>query len=187
MHKPAAFALAALLLAALPLSAQTKPDFSGTWTLDAARTAQLNGGRAGAAMGQAGSISSVGAAPAGSNTMSPSGAATAPSEFKITQTAAALTIERTTPAGPQKFVHKLDGSESVNINGRTTMTTKTRWQGATLVTEGTNVFAGQDGAMTIDLKEIRSIESDGTLLIVTTRTVEGNTSTSKQVLARKKM
>ncbi|HEX5217268.1 MAG TPA: hypothetical protein VFV98_17530 [Vicinamibacterales bacterium] len=180
--------LATLLLTAV-LTAQAKPEFSGTWVLDVAKTTQLNGGRSGgmAPAGSMGGGAMSNGSTGGGNVLTPAGAPAPPMELKIAQTAAALTIERQTPMGPQKFVHKLDGSESVNVNGRATLKTKSQWQGAALVTEGTNVINGEDGAMTVTIKETRSLEADGSLLVVTARIIDGTTTTSRQVFAKKKL
>jgi hypothetical protein len=67
--------------------AQAKPDFSGTWTLDAAKSDQMGGG-------------GMGRGPGGPMT--------------ITQTANELVIERTMGDQAVKQTYKLDGSESVN-------------------------------------------------------------------------
>ena len=187
MTKHVATTIAAALFAAATLGAQAKPDFSGTWIMDGAKTAALNGGRT-SGMAPAGAMAGGGGAGGGGNTMSPAGAGpSAPMEMKIAQTPATLTIERATPAGPQKFVHKLDGAESVNVNGRATLTTKSTWQGTTLVTEGTNVINGEDGAITVTLKETRALDADGNLTVTVARTIDGTTSTSRQVFAKKKM
>ena len=195
MMKQAAIGVMTAVLTAVTLSAQAKPDFSGTWVMNVEKTAALNGGRTGGAtMGPVsaggGSMSASGSPPAGGNTMSVAGAAgargpAAPLELAIAQTAATLTIERS-GALPQKFVHKLDGTESTNVNGRATMKTKSHWQGGTLVTEGTNLIAGEDGTISVTLKEVRSLDQDGNLVIASTRTVDGNTNSSTQVFSKKK-
>ena len=126
--------LALTAAAVLPFvaRAQSKPDFSGTWTLDASKSD--------APMGRGGL---GGAAVAGPMT--------------IMQTAAEITIVR----GPQTLKYKLDGSESTNQmmgrGGAQDVKSKARWDGARLVVETTRDFGG----MSITTKETRSLSADG--------------------------
>lgn len=129
---------AALALPALA-AAQAKPDFTGKWIQDMEKSDPM-GGRG----------------PAGPQTLT------------ITQTAADLTIERETNNGVLKTVYKLDGTESVNETGRGKSTTKSAWDGATLVTTGTQTMSMQGNEVSMDLKEVRSLDADGTLVVVTT-------------------
>src|SRR5215213_6264866 len=89
----------ALLLAVPSLAlAQTKPDLSGTWTFDEAKSdpapARAGGGGGGGG-GRGGGR--MGGAPATAMT--------------IKQTAGQLSMDRTTAQGAQTVVYKLDGSE----------------------------------------------------------------------------
>jgi hypothetical protein len=86
-----------------------------------------------------------------------------PQTLTITQTAADLTIERETPNGVMKTVYKLDGSPSVNAGRGGEITSKTVWDGAKLVTKYTRTMAEN----TMEVTETRSLEADGTLLLVT--------------------
>jgi hypothetical protein len=117
--------------------------------------------------------------------MSASGGA-AP-EWTVTQTAAAVTIVRPFPdgSGEQKFVYKLTG-ESVNTNGRTTQTTRSRWDAGKLVTEGTQVTTTDQGTVNGTFKEVRSLDKDGSMHVETTRSINGGSpSTSVSVLSKK--
>jgi hypothetical protein len=110
---------AALVLAAASTFAQGKTNFAGKWTLVVDPAAAGGGGRGGRGGGGGG------------------GFACGP-ECTITQDAATLTVTRTTQAGEQKFVVKLDGSESKNtVMGRggeaTEQVSKATWAGANLV------------------------------------------------------
>ena len=79
--------IAAAVFAVTSLAfAQAKPDFSGTWTLDAEASGR-GGGRGGAALGNGGTIK---------------------------QTADTLTIERTMGENKVVTTYKLDGTESKN-------------------------------------------------------------------------
>jgi hypothetical protein len=141
--------------------AQAVPDFSGTWELDADRSRAASGGGGG----------SFG----GGGTMSPSAGAgsgaAAVTTIRITQTRASLTIERVAGQVWDKVVHKLDGTESVNTNSATTITLKSRWEGARLISEGTSRTPLPEGGGTIasTVKEVRWLDKDGALVVETTR------------------
>lgn len=170
--KRAWWTLAIVSVAASAVLAQSRPDFSGTWEMDAERTRAENQKRPGAGTGGGMSTMSGGGG-GGSMSMSSGGGANAPAStvVRITQTAAALTIERVSGQVWEKVVHALDGTESVNVNGRTTMKLKSRWDGARLISEGSNVTELADGAgrFTGTIKEVRWIEKDGTMVIESTR------------------
>jgi len=144
------FAFLALVLAAvlaLPAvaSAQAKPDFSGKWIQDMDKSDPMGGG------------------PGGGGGRGPAG----PQNITITHTAADLTIERETPNGVMKTVYKLDGSESENTTPRGSSKTKSSWDGAKLVTAGTQTMNMQGNEVTIEMKEERSLDADGTMVVVT--------------------
>ena len=144
MKKFAVLAVVLAVVLALPVvaSAQAKPDFSGKWVQDMDKSDPAGGGG--------------GRGPAG------------PQSLTIAQTAADLTIEVETPNGPMKTVYKLDGSESANTTGRGTSKTKSTWDGATLVTAGSRTMTMQGNEVTMEMKEVRSLDADGTMVVVTT-------------------
>lgn len=115
--------------------AQTKPDFSGTWTLDTAKSDPPPQGRGG------------GGAGAGSLT--------------IKQTGAELAITSEGRQGPQTLTYKLDGSESTNQmmgrGGATTVKSTAKWDGSSLVIETTRDFNGT----AITTKEVRKLDNGG--------------------------
>lgn len=87
-----------------------------------------------------------------------------PQTITITQTATEITLERETPNGVMKTVYKLDGSPSTNAGGRGgDITSKTSWEGSKLVTKYTRTM----GENSVEVVETRSLEADGTLLLVT--------------------
>jgi len=87
-----------------------------------------------------------------------------PQALSITQTATELVLERETPNGVMKTVYKLDGSPSVNACGRGgEVTSKSAWEGSKLVTKYTRTM----GENSVEVVETRSLEADGTLLLVT--------------------
>ena len=158
-------ALTAVLAVALAVTGYAqKPDFSGTWTVDASAattsTATTTGGGGGGG-----------------------GRGMAPGPMVVKQTADSLTIERT--AGENKIVstYKLDGTESVNKmmgRGGAEVETKStaKWDGSklTVVTKQ----AGQDGTVR-ESSQSWWLEG-GNLVVESTRTGrEGAPVTAKTV------
>jgi hypothetical protein len=148
MKRLTALTMTAALIIPFPIRAQAKPDFSGTWTLDAARSTLPQGrggrgGRGGGGRGMAGPI-------------------------VIKQTASEIVIGDAT--------YKLDGSESTNqVQGRGGMQevkSKARWDGARLVIDSTREIQG----FAISSKEVRSLDAGGKEMIVeqTTTTPQGD-------------
>lgn len=151
-----AVVLAAVLALPALATAQAKPDFSGKWIQDMDKSDPAGGGRG----------------PAG------------PQNLTIAQSATELTIERETPNGAMKTVYKLDGTESENAMGRGTSKTKSTWEGATLVTAGTQTMNMQGNEVTMETKEVRSLEADGTMVVVTTTKSQMGERTRKLVFKK---
>jgi hypothetical protein len=134
---------AVILPFAARAQAQGKPDFSGAWTLDAAKSdaPMGRGGRGG---------------PAG------------PVTLAIKQTAAELTIETKRGEQSQTAIYELDGSESKNeVAGRggpSMVISKAHWDGAKLVIDGSREVQG----FAITTKEVRSLSADGKEMTVET-------------------
>lgn len=164
-----------LLSGAALLPAQAKPDFSGTWVIESSRAG-------GGTISSAGSMT-VGAARAG-------GGNGAPAEIRIAQADASITIERINGPRPTRQVYRLDGGESENTNGLTVTKTTTRWVGDTLVTEGSSVTTLESETMRGTIKEVRALDAEGRLVLVTTRTAVGMTSEARgvtQIYRRKQL
>jgi hypothetical protein len=160
MKRVLSLALACAVILPFAARAQGKTDFSGTWTLDAAKSdAPMGRGGRGGGRG--------GGAPAGPIT--------------ITQTAGDLTQKR----GEQTLTYKLDGSESKNqVQGRGGMqdvASKAHWDGAKLIIETTRDMGG----MSITTKETRSLSADGKEMTVETAvsTPQGDIN-NKQVFTK---
>jgi hypothetical protein len=169
---------ASLVLYSVFLGAQA-PNMSGTWVVDRDKTIALMpapaGGGTGGSVTAGGVGNGVRAGGGGGGAMVGGGGTP---EWTITQTAAALTIVRPGPDGcEQKIVYKLDGSESVNVNGRVTQKTKTTVAGGKIVTTGTQTVATDQGDVTSDFKEVRSLDKEGAMIVETTRVVNGNART----------
>jgi len=129
--------------------AQSKPDFSGTWTLDTAKSDPPPQGRGGGG-GGGGSVT-------------------------IKQTGTELTITSEGRQGPQTMTYKLDGSESSNQvmgrGGAQTVKSTAKWDGAALAIETTRDFQGT----AITTKEMRRLDNGGKEMVVesTTQTPQG--------------
>jgi len=141
MNRIAILALSAAVVIPFTARAQTKPDFSCTWTMDAAKSDPAPQGRGGGGGG-------------GSQT--------------IKQTAAELSVQTQGRQGPHTMTYKLDGSESSNEQmgrgGAVTVKSKAKWDGSKLVIESTRDMGGQSVTTT----ETRSLSADGKEMTVET-------------------
>lgn len=140
-----------VLALALPIAAwaQTKPDFSGTWTLDPARSDPPPQGRGGGGGGGMGG---------------------APLTIKMTENELTITTEGR--QGPVTMTYKLDGTETRNqVMGRggpSEAKSKTKWDGSSLVTEETRTINGPNGEVTITTRIVRRLDNNGTEMHVET-------------------
>jgi hypothetical protein len=158
MKRVLALAIATALVLPYAALAQAKPDFSGTWTLDAAKSdpaPQRGGGGGGGGRGGAGGGGGRGGGP-----------------VTIKQSATEITI------GMQTY--KLDGSE-VELMGRGGVAGKGKasFQGANLVIEQTRDIQG----MSITSKEVRSLSGNEMIVVTSTTTPQGE-NTRKTVYTK---
>jgi hypothetical protein len=165
----ALIALALFLAVPSSVLAQAKADFSGTWTFDEAKSdpAPARAGGGGGGGGRGGGR--MGGAPATAMT--------------IKQTAGELTLDRTTAQGAQTVVLKLDGSDSQNTIGMGPATSKAVWDGSRLVVTTTQTVQGRGGEITINSKEIYSVQGN-VLTIETTRTTPAGEQTRKLIYTK---
>jgi hypothetical protein len=153
-------ALLAFVLALPAMALAQQPNFSGKWAQDMEKSDP---------------------APQGMGGRGPAGR----QSYTIAQTATELTIERETPNGVMKSVYKLDGSESVNPGGRGgEVKSKTKWDGAKLVTTSVQTMNMQGNEVTIESTETRSLEADGTMTVVTVRKTPNGETTRKVVFKK---
>lgn len=139
--------------------AQSKPDFSGAWTLDTEKSDPMRGPGGGGQMG--------------------------PVTLKVTQTSTDLTIERSVGDRKTTAVYKLDGSESVNQGPRGgEQRSKSRWEGSALVTESVQQMSTPGGDVTMEMKEARTLQDDGTMLVVTMTKGPRGENTRKSVFKK---
>jgi hypothetical protein len=141
-------------LATLPAAAgaQDKPDFSGTWTLNTEKSDPApQTGQTGRSRG-------------------PGGGMGRPTSLFINQLGSTISIELKTADQSRTVSYYLDGRESHNSGMRgQDFVTKSRWEGASLVTEGENTMPSQMGDVKIKTKEIRTLSDDGkTLTVIST-------------------
>jgi hypothetical protein len=142
-------------------SAQTKPDFSGTWIYNQAQSARGT---------------------AGNNPVVPF-----PSEIHITQTGSEMHWEgRTVRQDPVRAVFKLDGSE-VPMTGSEGITSKGRavLEGASLVITSSRSYSSPAGEIVTEYKEIYSVAGD-VLTVEKTQSTGGISNTLKAVYNRAK-
>jgi hypothetical protein len=167
----AAVALAAFV--ALPAVgwAQAKPDFSGSWTMDATKSDPAparGGGGAGGGGGRAGGGGGRG------------GGGGVPMAMTVKQTAATLTIESAGAQGAtQTLTYKLDGSESVNTMGQGSAKSKATWDGAKLTISTTQDVNGNS----VESKDVYSMDG-GNLVRENTRTTPAGAMTRKVVYTK---
>ncbi|MCH2253736.1 MAG: hypothetical protein MK365_11295 [Vicinamibacterales bacterium] len=151
-------ALAVLLGAPAATVSAQGTDFSGTWNLDR-DSSELPQGRGG---GRGGGGRGGGGRGGRGRLMAET--------LVITQTAASVTVEQQSDGQSRSIEYALDGSETTVQQGNGTLTVSASWDGATLVTEGTQSIETGRGNFTLDLTERRTLSSDGrTLTIETTR------------------
>ncbi|HET9372651.1 MAG TPA: hypothetical protein VFO19_20450 [Vicinamibacterales bacterium] len=190
------FVAFAMIFLAAP--AQTGANFAGTWAMERSATGGGSSGSGGAMGGGAvaGGMSGGGGAGAAStgasNGMRAGGGSISAAgggslELVVTQTATALTMERRFPGvESQTTTYKLDGSESINTTGRATLKTKSRWEGAKLVTEGTQVVKTEQAEIKGTIKETRWLEKDGTMVVETVRQIDGGAASTITQTFKKK-
>jgi hypothetical protein len=136
------------------VSAQGKPSFAGKWTVVADPNAAppAGGGGRGRGMGGGGWGQT----------------------FTIAQDAKTFTVERTQGEATVKETYNLDGSDSkIMVPGRqggapTEMIAKANWENNKLVIKGDRTMNMGGNEMKIETKREITLESDGSLKIITT-------------------
>ena len=164
MTRIATGAAAVLMLAGAAVADAQPPDFSGTWKLDASRS------RVAEAAGLAGLIG-----------------AGAPATLHITQAAnGTLVVESQINEGHARLYRpgrRISTPVTVGPAGRVAMTS--RWEGRSLVSEGTREFTSGNSPVATQVREVLSLSADGrTLTIEVTTTAAGDESASTMVYTR---
>jgi hypothetical protein len=166
----ASLALTLALVSATPApmpAAQKTPDFNGTWAeVEAERKV----------------TPPVQQAATGMKTIQGP-----PPEKIVTQTAQMIRIDSPWLHGVVRHSYKLDGTQSVNLNGANTLTTKSRWEGGRLITEGTSFSETSAGESTWQFKEVRWMDAKGRMVTETSNIDEaGKLHHVVRVFVRKK-
>ena len=165
MTRVLALAAIAVLLGApaATVSAQGT-DFSGTWNLDR-DSSELPQGRGGGGRGGGGR---GGGGRRGGGRGGRGGLMA--ETLVISQNAASITVEQQSGDQSRTIEYALDGSETTVEVGNGTLTVSASWDGAVLVTEGTQSIETGRGNFSFDITERRTLSSDGqTLTLETTR------------------
>jgi hypothetical protein len=149
-----------------PARAQKRPDFTGTWEEDASQrkspfenTAATGGARAIAR----------------------------PAEpLRLTQTADRLTLELTFMDQVTRMSYDFDGRENVNRTGAQIHTTRSRWEGAKFITEGSIFQMTSQGEESWTLKASYWMTPKGEMVQERTQVDEdGKTNTVYRVFRKK--
>ena len=160
--------IAALLLSLAVISGpgQAPADFSGIWVEDVTlrqTTVEVNAG--------------------GKSMVAPQ------RPIMIKQSADTLDIQHEAPMpglNARRYVYHLAGNESVNRNAANTQTTRSRWTGPTLVTEGTSYTETTAGESLWKFRETRALDAKGRMVVETRMTDEaGQTTVTRRTFDRK--
>jgi hypothetical protein len=155
---PLALTLVLAVLAGLA-PPQTRPDFSGTWTFDRAKSAEPWHGRIviGALLGE---------------------------ECVVTQDRTALTLAITVGGQKIKAVYNFAG-ESRNLSpGDIPVTSRTSWEGNKLVIASTSTSNTTGEAVTIESRRVLWLDADRNLIIERTGTPASEVTPSRSVYTR---
>lgn len=169
--------LAVLGVLAGSAQAQDKPNFSGTWKLDPSQS-QMGGGMGGRQGGGGGG--------AGGGRQ---GAGMAAQELTITQDGTTLRMTMTVMGEARTLSYAIGGGPSTNAAAMGRMSgesvTTTTWNGNALITSGTTNVTTPQGAMSIQMREVRTVSADGkTMTVETTRTTQMGENTTKMVYTK---
>lgn len=163
-------ALAVMLMASTAF-AQTKPNFSGSWTQDAEKTAAANPAPAGGGGGGGGRAGGGGGGRGGGG-----------GAFTLKQDATSLTRTPVTPDGAgTPTVYKLDGSMQTVTMGQGEAKVKAMWEGSTIVIETTRDMGGN---MTTT-KAVYSMEGDWLVIATTNPGRGGGEPTTRKTYYKK--
>ena len=100
----------------------------------------------------------------------------------ISQNATSVTVEQQSGDRSRTIEYALEGSETTVEVGNGTLTVTASWDGAVLVTEGTQSIETGRGNFSLDITERRTLSSDGqTLTNETTRSTPRGDRTFRRV------
>jgi hypothetical protein len=109
-----------------------------------------------------------------------------PSDLTIKQTAAELSISRTTFDIVNTQTHKLDGTESTNKSGAVVRVSRSRWDGPRLVIEGKASQVTSAGYSAWTFKDIYVLRAPGHLVMTSEHVADdGKVTTGGMEYTRK--
>lgn len=154
-------AILALLLLTAGLTAQERPDFSGTWTFDQQKSMKPD------ADGRIVLAAMLG------------------EEFVALQDANALTLRISFQGDLVVAVYDLQGKETENTSpGDITVRSRATWQGQRLVIDSISDGVDDGKAVTIRTKRVLWIDDDGDLILERTGTPASEVTPSRSVYRR---
>lgn len=142
-----------VLALTVEVTAQTRPDFSGTWLLNAALSVGLRDDeRKGVTL-------------------------------VVRQSDREIVFERTLVGGePRVIRYALDGSESTSRAGNAEIKARSRWDGDKLVTEGTQQASVLLIRISAKFNEIRYVSADDRTMVVESTFWRGNEQTNRKLV-----
>ena len=175
------FVVAVIMLLATDLFAQAKPNFAGTWRLDAS----LGGG--GGRGDRDGRASGGGGGRGGGI-----GLGAPPDTVTLQQNAGTLTVQQQVGDKTEATVYRLDGQAEKIVMSigparerrKADAVASTRWQGTKLVTTFRIAAAAAGGPKPVEYREVRSLDSKGNMVVETT--MRGGTGRRTAVYKRAK-
>lgn len=156
-----------------------KPDFSGSWKLNAEKSDPMP------TMGGAGG-SPAGERPSGGGAGSGRGGMMTPTEMFITQLTSRMTIDLKMAERSRTVSYNLDGTESRNPGMMgTDFVTTSAWVDNAIVTKGKNTFKSPMGEVTVETTEVRSLSEDGKTMTVEMTTVSPRGTMKRRMVYEK--
>jgi hypothetical protein len=163
---------AAFVLATAGLFAQGKANFSGSWTVDAEKTAAANPAPPAGGGGGGGGRAGGGGGGRGGGQAGP---------MTVKQDATSLSVERQGQNGPTTTVYKLDGSKQTVTMGQGEATVVAKPEGATIVIETTRDMGGTMATT----KQVWSMEGDYLVISSTQPGRQGGEPTTRKTYYKK--
>ncbi|MBI2835396.1 MAG: hypothetical protein HYX76_13315 [Acidobacteria bacterium] len=104
----------------------------------------------------------------------------------ITQSARELVMDRVVEGRRTRVTYRLDGVEIVNngpLGGQ--LAARSRWEGATLVTDTRQVVNSPAGPLTLKAQEVRTLDPQGRIMTVVTTTALPSGARTRRLVFRR--
>lgn len=145
------------VVGAVAAHAQPRPDFSGTWELDAAASTGLNDDERERGV-----------------------------TVRVRQTDRDIVFGRQLKGGPVRAVrYSLDGSETSSRAGSVTVKARSRWEGDRLLTSGTQTASVVLIRLSAKFDEVRYLNDDGKTMIQDSTFVRGSETVRRILVFRR--